>query len=110
MKRLTSIPYDKIMRTSLNNIEVAREFLKTHLSKEVFKTIKLKTLSLCPNSYITPDLDLEETRSDILYKAKTIIIKIYLLIFGLEVKFKLGSIEIKVLLDYINFNTKGSLI
>ena len=36
MKRLTSIPYDKIMRTSLNNIEVAREFLKTHLSKDLF--------------------------------------------------------------------------
>ena len=69
MKKITQTPHDKIMRVSLNNIEVAKEFIKTHLPKEILKEIKLNSLSACPNTYITPDL--EQTASDILYKAKT---------------------------------------
>ena len=38
-----------------------------------------------------------------------VIVNFYLLIFGLEIKSKLVSIEIKVLLDYIKFNTKRNL-
>ena len=70
MKKLTNTPHDQNFRVSLSNIEVAKEFLKIHLPRQVFKAIKLNTLSICQNSYITPDL--QEHLSDILYKAKTI--------------------------------------
>lgn len=70
MKKLTNTPHDQNFRASLSNIEVAKEFLKIHLPRQVFKTIKLNTLSICQTSYITPDL--QEHLSDILYKAKTI--------------------------------------
>ena len=70
MKKLTNTPHDQNFKVSLSNIEVAKEFLKIHLPRQVFKTIKLNTLSICQNSYITPDL--QEHLSDVLYKAKTI--------------------------------------
>ena len=70
MNKLTNTPHDHNFRVSLSNIEVAKEFLKIHLPKQIFKTIKLNTLSICQNSYITADL--QEHLSDILYKAKTI--------------------------------------
>jgi predicted transposase/invertase (TIGR01784 family) len=63
-------PHDKLFKQSLNNLEIAKEFLKIHLPKEIFKFIKSNTLSICPNSYITPEL--EETSSDVLYKAKSV--------------------------------------
>ena len=70
MKKLTNMPHDKNFKVSLSNIEVAKVFLNIHLPKQIFKAIKLNTLSVCQNSYITPDL--EEHLSDVLYKAKTI--------------------------------------
>ena len=69
MKKLTKTPHDKHFKASMSNIEVAREFLATHLPRKIFQSIKLDTLSVCQNSYITPDL--EERLSDVLYKAKT---------------------------------------
>lgn len=69
MKKLTTTPHDKNFKVSLSNIYVAKEFLNIHLPKQILKTIKLTTLSICQNSYITPDLG--ESLSDILYKAKT---------------------------------------
>lgn len=63
-------PHDRVFKQSLNNLEIAKEFLNIHLPREILKSIKLKTLSVCPNSYITPEL--EETLSDVLYKAKSI--------------------------------------
>ena len=68
MKKLTNTPHDKIFRLSLSNIEVARDFLSIYLPKQTLKTINLRNLTVCPNSYITPDL--EESLSDILYKTK----------------------------------------
>ena len=65
MKKLTNTPHDKNFKVSLSNIEVAKEFLKIHLPRQVFKTIKLNTLSTCPNSYITPDL--QQCLSDVWY-------------------------------------------
>jgi len=40
MKKLTNTPHDKNFKVSLSNIEVAKEFLKIHLPRQVFKTIK----------------------------------------------------------------------
>ena len=68
MKKLTNTPHDKIFRLSLSNIEVARAFLNIYLPKQTLKTVNLRNLTVCPNSYITPDL--EESLSDILYKTK----------------------------------------
>jgi len=69
LKKITQTPHDKLMRASFNNIEVAKEFIKIHLPKKILKEIKLHSLSVCPNSYITPGL--EQTASDVLYKANT---------------------------------------
>ena len=41
MKKLTNTPHDQNFRVSLSNIEVAKEFLKIHLPRQVFKAIKL---------------------------------------------------------------------
>ena len=68
MKELTKTPHDKIFRLSLSNIEVARDFLSVYLPKQILKTVNLHNLTVCSNSYITPDL--EESLSDILYKTK----------------------------------------
>ena len=68
MKKLTNTPHDKIFRLSLNNIEVAKDLLKTYLPKPVLKILNLKHLTICPNSYITTEL--QENLSDILYKTK----------------------------------------
>lgn len=69
MKRLTNTPHDYNFRLSLSNKEVAQDFLNTHLPKTILKKINLRTLTICSNSYITPEL--EGSYSDILYKAKT---------------------------------------
>ncbi|MEI6529707.1 MAG: Rpn family recombination-promoting nuclease/putative transposase [Candidatus Falkowbacteria bacterium] len=70
MTDFTNNPHDRIFRTSLSNVEVAKDFLKTHLPRYILNSIKLNSLSICPNSYITADL--AESLSDILYQVKTI--------------------------------------
>lgn len=69
MKQLTNTPHDKNFKLSLSNKEVAKDFLCTHLPKSILKTIKLSTLKICPDSYITPEL--EENYSDVIYSVKT---------------------------------------
>ena len=69
MKKLTNTPHDHNFRLSLSNKEVAKDFLKTHLPTTIFKKINLRTLTICSNSYITPEL--EGSYSDILYKTTT---------------------------------------
>ena len=66
MKKLTNTPHDKIFRLNLNNIEVAKDLLKNYLPQLILKKINLRNLTICPNSYITSEL--EENVSDILYK------------------------------------------
>lgn len=56
MTELTNTPHDKIFRLSLSNLEVAKDFLKNHLPKQILKIINLKNLTVCPNSYITEEL------------------------------------------------------
>ncbi len=69
MKQLTNTPHDKNFKLSLSNKEVAKDFLCTHLSKSILKIIKLSTLKICPDSYITPEL--EDNYSDVIYSVKT---------------------------------------
>ena len=68
MKKLTNTPHDKIFRLNLNNIEVAKDLLKNYLPQPILKKIDLHNLTICPNSYISSEL--EENLSDILYKTK----------------------------------------
>jgi len=70
MKKLTNTPHDKIFRLNLNNIEVAKDLLKNYLPQPILKKINLRNLTICPNSYITSEL--EENLSDILYKTNII--------------------------------------
>ena len=44
MKKLTNTPHDHHFKASMGNIEVAREFLATHLPRKIFQSIKLNTL------------------------------------------------------------------
>lgn len=69
MKQLTTTPHDKNFKLSLSNKEVAKDFLSTHLPKSILKTMKLSTLKICPDSYVTTEL--EDNYSDIVYSVKT---------------------------------------
>lgn len=69
MKKLTYTPHDKNFKLSLSSKEVAKDFLFTHLSKSILKTLKLSTLKICSDSYITAEL--EHNYSDIVYSIKT---------------------------------------
>ena len=57
MKKLTYTPHDKNFKLSLSSKEVAKDFLFTHLSKSILKTLKLSTLKICSDSYITAELE-----------------------------------------------------
>ena len=69
MKKLITQPHDKILKLSLSNKEVAKDFLITHLPKPILKTIKLQTLEICHDSYVTSEL--ESNYSDIVYRVKS---------------------------------------
>ncbi len=56
MKKLTTQPHDRIFKLSLSNKEIAKDFLITHLPKPILKTIKLQTLEICSDSYVTTGL------------------------------------------------------
>lgn len=60
--------HDRIFRSSLLDIRVAREFFQQHLPPEVLSKVNLASLEPCPQSYITQDLKLSQ--SDVLYKTE----------------------------------------
>ncbi|MCC8371902.1 MAG: Rpn family recombination-promoting nuclease/putative transposase [Rickettsia endosymbiont of Pseudomimeciton antennatum] len=60
--------HDKIFRKSMENPIVAKEFLATHLPKDVLALIDSTTLKLEKDSFIEPDLS--ETISDVLFSVK----------------------------------------
>ena len=60
--------HDKLFRQSLSNIEVAKDFLVTHLPPNILAKFDLNDIQFCPNSYIDPQL--QEQLSDIVYHAK----------------------------------------
>ncbi|WP_425363557.1 Rpn family recombination-promoting nuclease/putative transposase [Candidatus Tisiphia endosymbiont of Hybos culiciformis] len=60
--------HDKIFRKSMENPIVAKEFLATHLPKDVLALIDSTTLKLEKDSFIEPDLT--ESISDVLFSVK----------------------------------------
>lgn len=59
-------PHDKLFRASMHHPEVARDFLMTHLPSDIVNKVNLKTIIICPNTFIDEDLKL--TESDVLIK------------------------------------------
>jgi recombination-promoting nuclease RpnB len=59
-------PHDQFFRTAMSDKRVAREFLQTHLPKELCKLIDFDELELQPRSFIN-DVR-KETTVDLLYK------------------------------------------
>jgi len=60
--------HDEIFRKSMENPIVAKEFLATHLPKDVLVLIDSTTVKLEKDSFIEPDLS--ETISDVLFSVK----------------------------------------
>ncbi|WP_375329948.1 Rpn family recombination-promoting nuclease/putative transposase [Candidatus Tisiphia endosymbiont of Nemotelus uliginosus] len=60
--------HDEIFRKSMENPIVAKEFLATHLPKDVLALIDSTTVKLEKDSFIEPDLS--ETISDVLFSVK----------------------------------------
>lgn len=60
-------PHDSAFKAALSDKRVAIDFLKNHLSKEVYEKIDLDTLELQNASFI--DEELKSSEADVLYKA-----------------------------------------
>ena len=60
--------HDKFFKSIMSSIEVARDFLKTFLPKEVLDTIDISTLKITSNSYVSEKL--KETFADLVFKCK----------------------------------------
>lgn len=63
-------PHDKLARQSLSNIEVAKDFLATHVPKHILAKFDLNNIEPSNRTYIDPQLT--EQLSDTVYKAKMI--------------------------------------
>ena len=61
-------PHDKIVKTTLTNIALAKKFFAAHLPPSVKKEIKLNTLQLQKGSFV--DKELKEYLTDLLYTVK----------------------------------------
>jgi predicted transposase YdaD len=64
--RKVASPHDRLFKTSMSDIRVARDFFERHLDPEILAIIDLNSLKLNPNTYI--DKELELTASDVLYE------------------------------------------
>ena len=51
-----SNPYDKLFCGSMQDPEVARDFLMAHLPDELIKKIDSKSMAVCPNTLIDEEL------------------------------------------------------
>lgn len=73
-------PHDKLFKTQMANIEVAKDFLEAHLPKTLTAKFNWSTLQLESGSFISPTL--REHMSDMLYsiKAEESDIGVYILI------------------------------
>lgn len=49
-------PHDKLARQSLANIEVAKDFLATHIPKHILAKFDLNNIELSNRTYIDPQL------------------------------------------------------
>ena len=60
--------HDKLFKAAFSEKELVIDFINNFLPKEIHKKIDTNSLSLQPNSYITPSL--KEFYSDIIYSCK----------------------------------------
>ena len=61
-------PHDKIVKSTLTNIELAKKFFALYLLPSLKKDIKLNTLKLQKGTFV--DKELREHLTDLLYKVK----------------------------------------
>jgi hypothetical protein len=66
LKSIIVSPHDKIVKASLSNVSVAREYFQHNLPKEVLDVIDLGVLTPCPTLYVNKHLKASE--SDIVYE------------------------------------------
>lgn len=59
--------HDRLFRSAMADLKVAKDFLQTHLPPAIKEAINLDSLALQPNSYV--DQSLKTVLSDVLYKA-----------------------------------------
>jgi predicted transposase/invertase (TIGR01784 family) len=67
MKTVSS-PHDRLFKTALSDVRVAKEFFEQYLPDDIKQSLNLEKLKLCPKSFI--DKDLQFSESDILYKTQ----------------------------------------
>ena len=58
--------HDKFFKQNLADIQIAKDFFKIHLPKELLNRVNLNTLKICKETYIEDKF--KETVSDIVYK------------------------------------------
>ena len=66
MNEEVSCPHDRLFRGSMSHPEVALEFLQAHLDREILSKIDLRSISICPGTFVDEELKLSE--SDVLFK------------------------------------------
>ncbi len=107
----TNIPqrHDALVKGFLNDPDVAREFLETHLTAEVQSVCDFATLQIVPTSYI--DEDLKMLCSDVTYrielKDKTNFIYVYTLIEHQStpvelMPFRILKYQVAIMQDHLN--------
>ena len=67
-KSIVHTPHDKLIRSSLQYPEVAREFLELYLPEDIKKRLDFNSIVYCPTTFIDERLKLSQT--DVLFKAK----------------------------------------
>lgn len=68
MKTVITSPHDRLFRSAMSNIKVAREYFLQNLPKNILALTDLNTLKFCQQSYIDEELKLSQ--SDVLYSVK----------------------------------------
>ncbi|MEM1244417.1 MAG: Rpn family recombination-promoting nuclease/putative transposase, partial [Pseudomonadota bacterium] len=61
-------PHDSLFRHAMAHLPVAKDFFSQYLPTEVVKSIDLKSLTFCKDSFV--DKHLKKSQVDVLYKAK----------------------------------------
>ena len=49
-------PHDKLFKSAMTDLRVARDFFSHHLPASILAAVDLNALKLCPNSYVDPTL------------------------------------------------------
>jgi hypothetical protein len=73
-------PHEKLFKTSMADIRVARNFFEQYLPASVLSVVDLNDLELQHSTYISQEL--KETASDVLYKTKIVNNTAYLYILS----------------------------